>query len=43
MFGVMKRGGQRKVADRLIAKLKKAMDADASTSTKSKFKEVIKH
>jgi hypothetical protein len=26
MFGVMKRGGQRKVADRLIAKLKKAMN-----------------
>jgi hypothetical protein len=25
MFGVMKRGGQRKVADRLISKLKKAM------------------
>lgn len=25
MFGVMKRGGQRKVADRLIGKLKKAM------------------
>jgi hypothetical protein len=25
VFGVMKRGGQRKVADRLIAKLKKAM------------------
>jgi hypothetical protein len=29
LFGVMKRGGQRKVADRLIAKLKKAMNADA--------------
>ena len=26
MFGVMKRGGQRKVADRLISKLKKAME-----------------
>jgi len=26
MFGAMKRGGQRKVADRLISKLKKAMD-----------------
>lgn len=26
MFGVMKRGGQRKVADRLIGKLKKAME-----------------
>ena len=26
IFGVMKRGGQRKVADRLIGKLKKAMD-----------------
>ena len=26
MFGVMKRGGQRKVADRLISKLKKAMN-----------------
>lgn len=25
-FGAMKRGGERKVADRLIAKLKKAMD-----------------
>jgi hypothetical protein len=25
LFGVMKRGGQRKVADRLISKLKKAM------------------
>jgi hypothetical protein len=25
MFGVMKRGGQRKVADRLVSKLKKAM------------------
>jgi hypothetical protein len=25
VFGVMKRGGQRKVADRLIGKLKKAM------------------
>lgn len=26
LFGVMKRGGQRKVADRLISKLKKAME-----------------
>jgi hypothetical protein len=26
MFGVMRRGGQRKVADRLIGKLKKAME-----------------
>lgn len=26
LFGVMKRGGQRKVADRLIGKLKKAME-----------------
>jgi hypothetical protein len=26
LFGVMKRGGQRKVADRLVSKLKKAMD-----------------
>jgi hypothetical protein len=26
VFGVMKRGGQRKVADRLISKLKKAME-----------------
>ena len=26
VFGVMKRGGQRKVADRLIGKLKKAME-----------------
>jgi hypothetical protein len=25
VFGVMQRGGQRKVADRLISKLKKAM------------------
>jgi hypothetical protein len=25
LFGMMKRGGQRKVADRLISKLKKAM------------------
>lgn len=27
VFGVMKRGGQRKVADRLISKLKKAMES----------------
>ena len=27
LFGVAKRGGQRKVADRLISKLKKAMEA----------------
>lgn len=27
VFGVLKRGGQRKVADRLISKLKKAMDS----------------
>jgi hypothetical protein len=27
MFGALKRGGQRKVADRLISKLKKAMEA----------------
>lgn len=26
LFGAMKRGGQRKVADRLVSKLKKAMD-----------------
>ena len=26
LFGVMKRGGERKVADRLVTKLKKAMD-----------------
>jgi hypothetical protein len=27
LFGVMKRGGERKVADRLVGKLKKAMDS----------------
>src|SRR5712692_11121692 len=27
IFGVMKRGGERKVADRLVGKLKKAMDS----------------
>jgi hypothetical protein len=27
LFGPMKRGGQRKVADRLISKLKKAMES----------------
>ena len=44
VFGVMKRGGQRKVADRLIAKLKKAMEAgDTPSSTKSKIKDGIKH
>jgi hypothetical protein len=43
LFGVMKRGGQRKVADRLIAKLRKAMDSDAQTSKKAKIQEVIKH
>src|ERR1017187_2084089 len=43
VFGVMKRGGQRKVADRLIAKLKKAMEAgDTPSSTKSKIKDGIK-
>ena len=26
LFGIMKRGGQRKVADRLVSKLKKAME-----------------
>jgi hypothetical protein len=43
LFGVMKRGGQRKVADRLIAKLKKAMEEGAPSSTKSKVKGVIEH
>jgi hypothetical protein len=31
IFGVMKRGGQRKVADRLISKLKKAMETARSS------------
>jgi hypothetical protein len=43
LFGPIKRGGQRKVADRLISKLKKAMEADTPTSTKGKIEGVIKH
>lgn len=42
LFGVMKRGGQRKVADRLISKLKKAMD-DAPEGAKGKVADVVKH
>lgn len=44
LFGAMKRGGTRKVADRLIAKLKKAMEEGApSSSTKSRIKDAIEH
>jgi hypothetical protein len=44
LFGVMKRGGQRKVADRLVAKLKKAMEAGYTPSaTKTKIKDTVKH
>jgi hypothetical protein len=44
LFGPMKRGGQRKVADRLVAKLKRAMEPGLEpTSTKEKIKAVVRH
>lgn len=44
LFGVVKRGGQRKVADRLVAKLRKAMESGAApSSTTSKIKDTVKH
>ncbi len=44
LFGVMKRGGQRKVADRLVAKLKKAMESGYDpVPAKEKLKDTVKH
>lgn len=43
LFGPIKRGGQRKVADRLVAKLKKAMADNPARSKGARIKEVVKH